>query len=1221
MERKPAKIIATLLTLVMLLTLLPAIVFANEAEPPAAPPKTITLNPTGGTVSPATLTTGEDGTLTSLPVPLWPPAAQATNNRTCTGWFTAQTGGTRVTTDTVFTEDTVIFAQWRTAQEMVPVVPARNADGAIYYSFDEGFGGGIPVGRNFDSMPRNTLDSNPGFGASIVPGVKGNALRLDGTTGLYLGQGLINNTTTYTLAFWIKPDAPLAPSFAPIFYGARGGTNANFWISVHANSERDGFGTFGLDARSDAARPNNFTDAPLTGGEWQHVVISCNNGNVTFYVNGVPQSKLRSNTVTNILNNATSKFYLGVTHAPQDAPLKMEIDELYIYNRALSPLDVAKLLDPDFELPTAPAVSPVVPEKTPDGAYYWSFDEDFGGAASVQVGAGLRGVDLTTVGTAEIDPNGHKGGAVSFDYFGGLYLGDDLITSDRYTIAFWTSPKSSTDMTSMFYAGDASQYLNFTSRLSTGAGVRARIGTLNRDIAVTGTTRGWIHYALVVNGTTAQIWVNGFLNATINNFHNNMFLNINGAKYFLGVNFANEAYMGLIDELYIYDGKALARADIMELADLYAADRGQYVTPGANAGYADPPAPVFRNVSVHDPSIRKDGNGYYIVGTHLASARSNDLINWTQVYSDGINTSKTIYPRTGPNSITSIEAQIARVRVGSGVGMWALDVIQLPDGRYYQYYSLAGEGAVLNPSSAIGVAVSDNIGGPFETIDIIVACGPANSNKAMYGGADYNANGLHPNCIDPALFFDTEGELWMVYGSWSGGIFLMEMDKETGLAVPYTSSAINRENDGYGRKLIASYHQGMEGPYVIYSPETEYYYLFITFGGLEWNDGYNMRVFRSRKPDGPYEDDRHTQLNVWDGTPDAGSAGYIDTDGKTFYHNDRGVKIMGSHQYIGTDFERTLQGHSHMAPGHNSAFYDEETGQYFLVYHQRGLNSNAHQVRITELFLTGDGWLAAAPFRYDGGTVRSFDVSELVGSYKVLYHGRDTNKAAHLATTAYNLVADGSIVNVTGLTAGSWKLSGDNTAEITINGVTYKGVFLREWNSDQNVWSQTFTAISEDGMAIWGVGISGAKAAPVYSGLLELIATAGDIVAEGPEPFTTASWEALLEALDLAKGLLPGIWPAQADIDDALVTLVEAVDGLAPRTVVEAIPTAWVKVISGNMNELFITINESFCNGTANTITVAFMIRNNAAGFYTVGPYNVYVDTKGNDQIRNIYIG
>lgn len=978
------------------------------------------------------------------------------------------------------------------AAELTPTVPGRNADGAIYYSFDEDFGGAIPIGTNHTGFGTNTQDTNPGT-ASLVESEHGKALKLDGTSGMYLGQGLITGNS-YTIAFWIKPDGPLATTFSPVFFGARGGTNANRWISVHANTGRIPEGGFGMDVRYETPgtgnleRPYNFADSPLTADEWQHVAVSNNNGSVTLYVNGIPQAKAASNTIPTAygtngrdgsLLNDTAKFYLGVTHNAQDAPFPMEIDELYIYDSALNALDVTRMLNPEFELPTGLADTPVAPEKTADGAYYWSFDEDFGGAANVAVGEGLKGVNTEIEGTVKLEESGKKGGAASFDYFGGLYLGDNLITTDKYTVAFWASPKSATDLTSMFFGGNQNEYLNFTTKISASGGVRARKGGVDRDVAVSGAASGWTHYALVVNGSSAEIWVNGFLTATSGSFHNNMFGDITDAKYFLGVNFSSEAYIGLIDELYVYDGKALARGEIMEMADVYAADRGQFITPGANAGYVDPPAPSFSNVSVHDPSIVRDGDGYYIVGTHLASARSNDLMSWTQVYGDGVNSSKDIYPKTGSNSITPIEAQIAKVLVSGSIGMWALDVIQLKDGRYYQYYSLNGNGPTLSPSSGIGVAVSDNIDGPFETIDMFIMTGAANGGKAMYGGADYNAGGVHPNCIDPAPFYDKNGKLWMVYGSWSGGIFILEMDEDTGLPIPYEQSAINRENDGYGRMLVASYHQGMEGPYIIYSPDSDYYYLFLSFGGLEADGGYNIRVFRSRNPDGPYEDDRHTRLTQWDGNPSAGAAGYIDADGTTFYHNDRGVKIMGGYRFIGTDFEDALLGTGYLSPGHNSAYYDPATGQYFLVYHQRFMtgSGSGHQVRVAEMFVNEDGWLVAAPFRYDGGSVRSFSMTELVGSYKILHHGRDTNTTSRLATTAYNLMADGSVVNVTGVPAGSWKLSGDNKAEITIDGVTCKGVFLRQYNTDQSVWSQAFTALSEDGMAIWGVGVTGAAAA------------------------------------------------------------------------------------------------------------------------------------------------
>lgn len=67
---------------------------------------TITFNPNGGTVSPTSATTGTDGKLASLPTP-----THATD--TFINWYTAATGGTLVTTNTVFTSNDTIYAHWQ----------------------------------------------------------------------------------------------------------------------------------------------------------------------------------------------------------------------------------------------------------------------------------------------------------------------------------------------------------------------------------------------------------------------------------------------------------------------------------------------------------------------------------------------------------------------------------------------------------------------------------------------------------------------------------------------------------------------------------------------------------------------------------------------------------------------------------------------------------------------------------------------------------------------------------------------------------------------------------------------------------------------------------------------------------------------------------------------------------------------------------------------------
>jgi hypothetical protein len=66
--------------------------------------------------------------------------------------------------------------------------------------------------------------------------------------------------------------------------------------------------------------------------------------------------------------------------------------------------------------------------------------------------------------------------------------------------------------------------------------------------------------------------------------------------------------------------------------------------------------------------------------------------------------------------------------------------------------------------------------------------------------------------------------------------------------------------------------------------------------------------------------------------------------------------------------------------------------------------------------------------------------------------------------------------------------------------------------------------------------------------------------------------------------------------------------------------TAVVTKEKGNMNTLTISVTDFFSDGTTTEVTENFSINNNAADTYTVGNHNVFVDTKGNDQIRACYI-
>ena len=456
-------------------------------------------------------------------------------------------------------------------------------------------------------------------------------------------------------------------------------------------------------------------------------------------------------------------------------------------------------------------------------------------------------------------------------------------------------------------------------------------------------------------------------------------------------------------------------------------------------------APEFREVTVHDPSVVRHDNTFYVFGSHLASASTTDLIQWTQLSTDPVAGNP-----LAPNP--TAEFQEALAWVGSGNAFWAPDVIRLPDGRFAYYYCI---GRLDQPRAALGLAFSNSITGPYTHEAILLRSGPG--GQPPEAGATYDAR-IHPNTVDPALFYDKDGKLWMVYGSYSGGIFILEMDAATGHPLP---------GQGYGKKLIGGNHARIEGGYVLYHPESDYYYLFVSYGGLGANDGYNIRLGRSRSPDGPYVDAAGTDLATVAGAP-----GSLFDDASIAPH---GVKLMGGYQFLATSGEPQTTSRGYRSPGHNSAVYDAVTGRCFLIFHTRFVGrGEQHEVRVHQMHLNADDWLLVAPHRHAGENAVPMHAVQTRGMYKLINHGKGITSTV-ATSTLITLQPDGTI---TGTQSGTWTLTGTNDTTLTLDGVTYRGVFLRQWDDDQRAWTRSFTALSDDGVAIWGTKVVAASSSP-----------------------------------------------------------------------------------------------------------------------------------------------
>lgn len=474
--------------------------------------------------------------------------------------------------------------------------------------------------------------------------------------------------------------------------------------------------------------------------------------------------------------------------------------------------------------------------------------------------------------------------------------------------------------------------------------------------------------------------------------------------------------------------------------------------------------------SVHDPSIVKVDGKYYIFGSHMANAVSSNLTSWSS-FTTNINTSyASIF------SVGKSWASRGSSNYDISGNLWAPDVIYNKTmGKWCMYMSVNGN----NYYSSIALATADSITGPYTYAGTVVYSGFTNSSEASatdYAtvtgtntvASRYLSNGswnasYGPNAIDPGVIYDKDGGLWMAYGSWFGGIYMLKLNNSTGLRdYSYTYSTVTNSSDQYlGTKISGGYGCTGEGSYIVYDSATGYYNMYLSYGGLNATDsfgGYHIRLFRSTSITGPYIDA-------------AGNSAICTSSSAN--QTTKGIKLFGNYKLssLSSVSSSELSGNGYKSPGHNSAFIDVN-GQRYLVYHTRFNNGNEfHQVRVHQQFLNADKWPVTAVYEYLGSTISSsgYSNSDIVGTYDFINHGNSASTAYTdmLSTQTVTLNANGTI---TGSVSGTWsQTSGTYYSTMVIGGVTYKGIFFKQYNESSNhAETMTFSLIGTNDQAIWG---------------------------------------------------------------------------------------------------------------------------------------------------------
>ena len=609
-----------------------------------------------------------------------------------------------------------------------------------------------------------------------------------------------------------------------------------------------------------------------------------------------------------------------------------------------------------------------------------------------------------------------------------------------------------------------------------------------------------------------------------------------------------------------------------------------------------------KRVVCHDPSIVIDditnpaSPTYYIYGSHLGRGKTTAAENyqeWTVFKAGEENATATnsLFCNLSGNlvnysdayathAVTSVKDHAGKTvtfgnfdahgwqKKGNTVkGMqWAPDVIYNKTmKKWCMYMSLNGD----NWASSIVCFTSDNVEGPWKyqgpvvfsgflgkyahngyaaaddwkNTDFTIATGETSLPERYNVGDKWGS--FWPNCIDPCVFYDDQDNLWMSYGSWSGGIFLLRLDKSNGLrdytyTYPYevngkaaTSAAAsaNTTSDPYfGKKIAGGYYVSGEASYI--EKIGSHYFLFMSYGGLVSTGGYQMRVFRSDNPEGPYVDCNGTS---------AVFNRYLMNYSATAVDN-RGVLLFGGYKWD------PMSG-AEIAQGHNSAFTDKE-GRSFVVYHSRFTNKGeGHEVRVHQLFLNDEGWIMAAPFEFDGETITNNDIAtkasiadtEIAGDYQFLRHeyGQNTEAKAYETPVNIRLNADGTI---SGAENGTWeRTAGTDYIALTIDDVVYRGVLVRQTIDYTNIPAIAIAALSSSSgsttlgqksytkqQEVWAVKADAKAAIKYTANKINLPFDDGTVLEETPvlptegKLGTNVSWKSSDESILTSDGKVKG---------------------------------------------------------------------------------------------------
>ncbi len=370
-------------------------------------------------------------------------------------------------------------------------------------------------------------------------GITNSALNINNGFAVATISNMPTGSNPRTISLWVKLNTFHSLGFNYLYnYGP--GANAN---GVYINAT-----LVNHYARNSSNTTNHTLNTSHTLNTWVHYAFTYDGSKSRIYKNGI----LIGTSVQNITTVSNNSFSLGVTEGGGTGRLNGVIDDLKIYNRALSANEVYEVYE---QIPSTPVVQ-------------WNFPGHYGTTNSTTFPFSTpNGTGLSS------DRFGNTNSALYINNSGSVATGVTSLPvgNSARTISFWFK-RSQSDFQELFvYGGNGSTSCFGVYVTANGSFVNYHTQNNSTYVAMSGSSNEpiapdtWHHITVVYTQDSSMIYRNG---SSIGRFAFNSTLTTTGTNLLLGkvLTTSQNPFQGTIDEIKVYNG-ALSP---LEIANQYA---------------------------------------------------------------------------------------------------------------------------------------------------------------------------------------------------------------------------------------------------------------------------------------------------------------------------------------------------------------------------------------------------------------------------------------------------------------------------------------------------------------------------------------------------------------------------------------------------------------------------------------------------------------------------